>query len=39
MGEELAEVKSVAPEKVRPWPFGSGHAVKDWLEKKRKAQG
>jgi len=32
MGEELAEVKSVAPEKVRPWPFGTGHAVKDWLE-------
>ncbi len=22
MGEELAEVKSVAPEKGRPWPFG-----------------
>jgi len=39
MGEELAEVKFVAPEKVRPWPFGSGYAVRDWLEKNRKEQG
>ena len=34
VGEELAEVKSVPPEKVRPWPFGTGIAVKDWLEKR-----
>jgi NAD+ diphosphatase len=34
MGDELAEVKSVSPEKLRPWPFGTGHAVKDWLDKR-----
>jgi NAD+ diphosphatase len=34
MGDELAEVKSVPPEKVRPWTFGTGIAVKDWLEKR-----
>ena len=35
MGEELAEVISVPPEKVRPWSFGTGLAIKDWLEKRR----
>lgn len=34
MGEELAEVISLPPEKVRPWNFGTGPAVKDWLEKR-----
>jgi NADH pyrophosphatase NudC (nudix superfamily) len=34
MGEELEEVKAVSPDKLRPWPFGTGHAVKDWLEKR-----
>ena len=34
MGEELAEVISVAPCNLRPWPFGTGHAVRDWLEKR-----
>jgi NAD+ diphosphatase len=33
MGEELADVISVPPEKVRPWNFGTGLAIKDWLEK------
>ena len=32
LGDELAEVKSVPPEKVRPWPFGTGLAVSDWLQ-------
>ncbi|NIM96446.1 MAG: NUDIX domain-containing protein [Anaerolineales bacterium] len=32
LGEELEEVKPVSPEKLRPWPFGTGPAVKDWLE-------
>ncbi len=31
LGEELADVKLVNPEKLRPWPFGTGFAVKDWL--------
>jgi NADH pyrophosphatase NudC (nudix superfamily) len=35
LGEELVEVRSVSPEKLKPWPFGTGHAVKDWLEKRR----
>jgi NAD+ diphosphatase len=33
-GDELAEVISVPPEKLRPWPFGTGPAVKDWLQKR-----
>jgi NADH pyrophosphatase NudC (nudix superfamily) len=35
LGEELAESKMVAPEKLRPWAFGTGYAVKDWLEKRK----
>lgn len=31
LGEELAAYKAVAPEKLKPWPFGTGHAVRDWL--------
>ena len=34
MSEELAEVISVPPEQLRPWSFGTGYAVKDWLKKK-----
>jgi len=35
MGDELVEVISVPPHKVRPWAFGAGPALKDWLEKRR----
>ena len=35
LGEELAEFKMVPPEKLRPWAFGTGHAVKDWLKKRQ----
>jgi NAD+ diphosphatase len=35
INDELAEVKHVSPEKLRPWPFGTGPAVKDWLEKRK----
>ena len=31
LGDELAEIIEVEAEKVRPWPFGTGPAVKDWL--------
>jgi NADH pyrophosphatase NudC (nudix superfamily) len=31
LGEELASVKAVPPDKLRPWPLGTGHAVRDWL--------
>jgi len=31
LSEELAEVKLIAPEKVRPWPVATGLALADWL--------
>jgi ADP-ribose pyrophosphatase YjhB (NUDIX family) len=31
LGDELAEVKSIPVGKLKPWPFGTGHAVRDWL--------
>ncbi len=34
MNEELADAISVPPEKLRPWAFGTGLAVKDWLKKR-----
>ena len=36
IGEELAGVKALAPEKLRPWQFGTGPAVQDWLDKRKK---
>ncbi len=36
LGEELAETRLVSPEKLRPWPFGTGPAVRDWLERRKK---
>jgi NADH pyrophosphatase NudC (nudix superfamily) len=32
LGDELAGVKAVPPDKLRPWPLGTGHAVRDWLK-------
>ena len=32
LGEELASVKAVPPDKLRPWPLGTGQAVRDWLQ-------
>jgi NADH pyrophosphatase NudC (nudix superfamily) len=34
LGDELAEIKSVPVDKLKPWPFGTGHAVRDWLERR-----
>lgn len=31
LGEELEAYKKIHPEKLKPWPFGTGHAVRDWL--------
>ena len=31
LSEENVEYKFVPVEKLRPWPFGTGDAVKDWL--------
>ncbi len=35
VGDELEGYKRVAPEKLRPWPMGTGHAVRAWLEARR----
>lgn len=32
LGDELEEIKRVPTDKLRPWPFGTGDAVRDWLE-------
>jgi len=37
LGDELAETKLLPAEKLRPWPFGTGLAVRDWLEKRKNA--
>jgi NADH pyrophosphatase NudC (nudix superfamily) len=34
LGEELEAIKRVAVDKLRPWPFGTGHAVRDWLARR-----
>jgi len=39
LGEELAGVKRIRPEKLRPWPFGTGHAVRDWLARRAGTAG
>ena len=31
LNEELAEVRLIEPEKLKPWDFGTGPAVRDWL--------
>ena len=31
LGDELAGYKRVPPDKLRPWPMGTGQAVSDWL--------
>jgi NAD+ diphosphatase len=31
IGDEIAGVKAVPPDKLRPWPLGTGQAVRDWL--------
>jgi NAD+ diphosphatase len=35
LGDELAAFKEVPIAKLRPWPFGTGEAVRDWLTKRR----
>lgn len=34
LGAELEAFKTVPIAKLRPWPFGTGHAVKDWLARR-----
>jgi NAD+ diphosphatase len=33
LGNELAEIRMIPPQKLRPWQFGTGLAVRDWLTK------
>jgi NADH pyrophosphatase NudC (nudix superfamily) len=35
VGDELAGYKAIAPDKLRPWEFGTGQAVKDWLASRK----
>lgn len=35
VGDELAAVKEIPIAKLRPWPGGTGDAVRDWLAKGR----
>ena len=32
LGDELADIRLVEPERLKPWPFGTGFAVRDWLD-------
>ena len=32
LGSELKAFKRIRPENLRPWQFGTGLAVRDWLE-------
>ncbi len=34
LNEELVEFREIPPEKLMPWPFGTGHAVSDWLARR-----
>ncbi len=34
LNEELAEFRLIPPEKLRPWDFGTGLAIGDWLRRR-----
>ena len=38
LGEELAEVMIRPPDQVKPWGFGTGLAVRDWLDRSNKTR-
>jgi NADH pyrophosphatase NudC (nudix superfamily) len=33
LGEELRAVKKIAPARLRPWDFGTGLVVRDWISR------
>ncbi len=35
LNEELNAYKHIAPKDLQPWPFGTGLAVRDWLERRK----
>ena len=38
LSAEIADVRYIKPEKLKPWPFGTGLAVRDFLHKKATGQ-
>jgi NADH pyrophosphatase NudC (nudix superfamily) len=38
LGDELADFREVRPDRLRPWPIGTGPAVRDWLEARKRRQ-
>jgi NADH pyrophosphatase NudC (nudix superfamily) len=34
LNEELADYRRIAPEELRPWDFGTGLALRDWLARR-----
>lgn len=34
LGEELADFKLIPVDELKPWPFGTGPAVRDWLARR-----
>lgn len=34
LNEELADYRRIAPEKLKPWDFGTGLALRDWLNQR-----
>jgi NADH pyrophosphatase NudC (nudix superfamily) len=34
LGEELSAIKRVPPDRLEPWPAGTGLAVRDWLARR-----
>lgn len=39
LGDELDAMRRVPPEKLQPWPMGTGHAVRDWLARQTFPEG
>jgi NADH pyrophosphatase NudC (nudix superfamily) len=37
IGDEIEDYREIPIEKLKPWPFGTGPAVRDWLERRRQA--
>ncbi len=35
LNEELAEIRLVEPGRLKAWDYGTGHAVRDWLARRR----
>jgi NADH pyrophosphatase NudC (nudix superfamily) len=35
LGEEIVDIRLIHPDRLRPWSFGTGLAIKDWLDERR----